>query len=341
MLSNSIILNKLLESERKINMNVKATRRDIVVLIKVEEGDNRQQYSKIANRTSSFNFDAALRKSNNKLKYALKADLPGLSVNVLTRGSFDATITSDIAIRFILHESAQKLPFKKISSNNSHVIEIEVGSNENLMETSGLFEFKAVVNTMDELYSIVEDVMLDIQMFYFFGYNLICKTLVDKKNFSILKLDFCQKQISNCTLVGRYYSLATLCKNGCTTLDYNEYVKKWKEFNDTIGIKNTKPIDDDIRGIDRIVDYIINTHPFGMQISKRKLRRRISNLKNGRYILAYLVSRPHNKKVIRNIQPLFKGSKLKRGSMIIVPYEMKTKYKKFNKYINLFVFTIE
>lgn len=321
-------------------MNVKSTKRKLIALFETEEGSNTELFYKVVQRFMAYNIDSFLRKANNKLSYTLGAELPGLSVLRTPENNVKSIDKNDKIIRFMLHDLTEIKVNHNITDNNSHIVEISVGETHDKKNKNDMFEFKVTISSIEELCSIIEDVMLDIQMFYHFGLNKDFKNVEERKNFSLLKVDFCKEKMCDFEIQKRYYSLATFCKNGSNELDYKNYAELWEAFYKKINgnVYSTEYMTEDY--LNKIVDDIINKHPYGNQISRRKLCKIIFNLKKGRYILACLISRPHNKKTLRIISPLFKGTKLRRGSIMIVPYESRIKYCRQNRYIHVYEFVV-
>lgn len=320
-------------------MNVQATKRRMVMVMEVEEGVNSELYYTITQGFRAMNINEALRKANNKLCYALRTELPGLIVRNKSVTDEAMIDSDDTLIRFMVHDSIRKYAFPKVSDNNSHVIEISVGLEKGSDKYEGIFEFQVVIDSKEALYSVVEDVMLDIQMFYYYGLHNDYISLNERKEFSLLKVNFCKDMLNNNLSTMRYCSFATLCKNEKFELDCKRYIAMWREFVASLRDDEHITTNETEKKTD-VIEYIMKNHPYSGQISRRRLTNMISELEKGRYVLVFLFSSPHKKKVIHNLQPMFKGSRLRRGAIMIIPYNMRTKYSKYSRYVCNFEFTI-
>lgn len=319
-------------------MSKTSIKRKLIIVFMTEESENSELFDEISLYFQAFDLKSMLRVSNGELQNALKTELPSLKVECVSK-SYDGTmIFDDTCIRFCIHDASKSIQATNAVCYNSHVIEVSIGDSAPNQQVNNAFEYTINIHTKKELYSIVEDVMLDIQMFYFYAYDKDFPTLSDRKLFSLLKVDFCNRFSEN-KINTKYYSLATFCKNGSTVLDYKKYVELWKEF--SVNLCNNKTKSETISITEDIVNRIIDTLPYGKQISQNKLYNKLSGLKPGKYLFVYLKTRPHQKKALSILQPLFCGTKLKRGSFEIIPYDMRCKYERHRRYISFYFFEIK
>ncbi len=319
-------------------MSNMAIKRKLIIIFMTEDNENSELLNKISLFFQAFDFKNQLRISNGKLKEALKAELPPLNV-VRGAKSYDEVIHfDDTCIRFCVHDSSKRINANEFINYNSHVIEIIIGEPVNVNPNNNPFEFSINIQTTEELFSIVEDVMLDIQMFYHYGYDKDFQTITERKQFSQLKVDFCNTFLSE-KIQSKYYSFSTFCKNGSTDLDYNEYVKLWNDF--STYLKKNKPSSGASSITEDIVNRITSTPIYGKQISRKKLTNKLTGLKPEKYLFVYLRSKPHQKKTQSILQSLFSGTTLKRGSFEIVPYKMRCRYERYKRYISFYYFEIK
>lgn len=318
-------------------MSYMAIKRKLIIVFMTEDNENSELFNRISLFFQAFNIKNQLRISNRKLQVALKSELPPLNV-LYNSKSYDEVIHfDDTCIRFCVHDSSKRINANEFISYNSHVIEIIIGEPVNVNPNNNPFEFSINIQTTEELFSIVEDVMLDIQMFYHYGYDKDFQTITERKQFSQLKVDFCNTFLSE-KIQSKYYSFSTFCKNGSTDLDYNEYVKLWNDF--STYLKKNKPSSGASSITEDIVNRITSTPIYGKQISPKELTNKLNGLKPGKYLFVYLKTRPRQKKTLSMLQPLFSGTKLKRGSFEIVPYEMRCRYERHKRYISFYYFEI-
>lgn len=94
-------------------MNVQATKRRMVMVMKVEEGVNSELYYTITQCFRAMNIDEALRKANNKICYALRTELPGLIVRNKSVTDEAMIDSDDTLIRFMGRNSIRKYAFPK------------------------------------------------------------------------------------------------------------------------------------------------------------------------------------------------------------------------------------
>ncbi len=318
-------------------MSNTSIKRKLIIVFMSEDNENNELFNDISLYFQAFDLKSLLRISNGKLQEELKAELPPLKVERVSKSYNDNMIFDDTCIRFCVHDSSKCIKTNNVVKYNSHVIEVSIGDPVPNKTGGSTFEYSVNIHTKDELYSIVEDVMLDIQMFYFFGCDQDFTSISDRKLFSLLKVEFCNS-ITNNKINTKYYSIATFCKNGSTVLDYNKYVKLWRDF--LTYLSNKKPIIGSPSEATDVVDRIIDTLPYGKQISRNRLENKLLGLKPGKYLFVYLKTRPHHKQTFSKLQPLFSGTKLKRGSFEIVSYEMHCRYERYKRYINIYYFDI-
>ncbi len=226
--------------------------------------------------------------------------------------------------------------------NVSHAIQSSLGTDrKGWREAEGLFLAKVFPHTEEDLLCLVEDMALDIQMYYHFGHDKLCDSPTINRKYSNKKAQFLKK-FNRISYLGdieegaEYGSIASFCRNNNRELDIDLYIEEFNQFN--------KIILDNVRSNNLVcildkecIDSIKKAHPKGNQISIRKVKKLLSKKEEGLYLLVRIEKRPKVPKNTNMIAVAF-GGKIRIGKIKIVPYSQKVEYEKMAPYVSLFMF---
>jgi len=202
-------------------------------------------------------------------------------------------------------------------------------------------QYDLIVSFKDktEIYELIRDVFFDILMFHLYKCDNKFPEIKDKKNYSLLKVEFCKsKGFIEQNLNVRYVSLAMFAKND-TIFDYDKYVKLCEEFMQYLDSKcclNDRCNGKDISIIE-LVNCVIEKHPNGLQLSKRYLIREISKIKDNRFLIIRTKKKPKTEKVRNRILGMLGGKKWKTGIVRIRKYSDIYLYERYEPYISVFI----
>ena len=322
-------------------MSLNNRKRLLIKISDIEEGDNTKLFYEVLRQFDQMGIKIPLKRANNKLVKTLNKQLPGLEVSIVKGTNAKQVLDERKSdnIRFVIHDAPQKIEMNHLSDCNSHVIEISIDSDTHSDDCT-LFEVKYIINKKEDLYNIIESVMLDIQMFYYYGFDNDFVSVKDRKIFSLYKVEFCSSLHNNVDENQKYCSFASLCRNADGILDYDKYIKVWEDFVQYINGKTNAENSIIECNNDNVVNEILLNHPYANQISTKKLCSLISKLKAGRYVLVFLYSNPRKHKDINRLLPMLKGKKLRRGTIKVVPYKEFSKYQKESNFLYLYPFRI-
>lgn len=282
--------------------------------------------------------NSALKNENKLLKAALKAPvLPELNVEHFTTFKEEDMVKgADICdLRFVIHDSRKHPSGQDLSRINSHIVEISTSG-----ECATSFDF-LFISKDDSFKSLIVDVMLDVQMFHFYGLGSIYKTVEDKRCFSALKVAFCKDKKADYRFTSphdfnHYCSFAFFCRESDNNLNFKKYLEMWQSFVAKL------PGEGGHKLKDQTAKSIIAEHPHGKQLSLRKVRRMLDGCRlGGEYILVRIYKKPRKEVLKKRLQVLFGGEKLKVGAVKIVSIEQKYKYLKHRNNVEIFKFTVK
>jgi|694.fasta_scaffold73488_3 hypothetical protein len=206
----------------------------------------------------------------------------------------------------------------------------------------------------DKVFNILEDVLLDLQVFHMLPFlRHFFRSLDDKRAFSLLKAEFIrhnnykQYGVRSDRSNASYASLASCARNSLPgKLDLEEYKKIWFKFiynwlflstyNDS-GSENHVPSFDS----EEIINNILSLPRLGGQISERKLKRTLSmDAGKGFHILFIAIRRPRQSKHATEMATFFGREKWKKNMMLSMFYSfpsLKIPFK-FIPYLQLYFF---
>lgn len=224
-------------------------------------------------------------------------------------------------LRIIVNfEEIENNKIEKIVETNTsitHLIELSFYNHSQNDFNSTPFPTTTIyINDLDELLRYIEDIMLDICMYYtIFNDNVIFDNNF-RRALSRKKVDYVKdKKISsgnwNVEIQKDYISFASLCKEK-NILDYHKYINIWTELGSELSLKN------DLKIFPDIIDQLKNHRDFG-ELSTKYIVNEFSKLNKGEYVLVRIISIPRRHKSQRSLLALFGGSILKRGRCKLFP----------------------
>ncbi len=204
---------------------------------------------------------------------------------------------------------------------------------------------------IDEILTIITDVLLDICMYHTYINENV--DLGKQRIFSKFKVEYIRSKLRSAISdiwdvdsdLG-YISIAgMLRKDG--VYDYKEYIKHWENIR-TYYIKiqkrhskNRKIVEKQVQCPESLSDEESLIEQFKMfkfkgELSFEKIYKIYTKLKPGSYILLFLHRIPHKAVAIRALEPLFKGTKLKRGKITIIPVAAWKRYSCFKNNLRVY-----
>lgn len=223
----------------------------------------------------------------------------------------------------------------------THAIQISVKDNTTITEcVNGDDNFSAKVYiSEEEIIKIVEDILMDIQMFYTESYDIEFISIADRRNFSKYKAEFVKeknlKGYWNNAGNTEYVSLASFCRN-TNGIEYEYYVSLWREYGKWLDDHNIIKGRLIIKETD--ISEIIKRHPNGDQISAKRIEKLLFCIPAGYYCLIRSEKKPKNKKAYKEITTRFGMKKWKTGRIKIVPIEERYSWTRLQPYISIFEF---
>lgn len=313
-------------------------------LILVVSKTNTQLMTNISLMLSTNDVNKIIDKCNSNLKCFLKGGcIPHVNikkdiVDLAKNCQFEQVNFEEL--RLLIHDNFGNIPLNGINEEkNTHTIEVCASTDGKDLATYHQYDLCVVVDSTKQVSAIIEDVILDIQMFHFYDLDSEFSTIGEKRAFSEKKMNFCKELISYYNAVeNNYCSLASYCRDEKLNLDYKEYCNLWGKFYKQL-TSSAKDVNK-VRSVDELVDYIISNHIQGKQISRRKLQTLIKKecVNNGKYTLVRWSKRPKTRKEAKKIKVLLKGKWVHVGKIIIIPSSDRYCYKNNEEYFSLFDF---
>lgn len=242
--------------------------------------------------------------------------------------------------RAYIYESKKCHSQEMLVEGNSHIVQISIGcKNSSGGWHNGETDFPAKVylgpaTPKEVVVWLVEDIRLDILMFYFFSLDELYSNSDERRAFSRTKVKFV-KDMNLQSYIGtiedpEYVSMASFFRNG-KTYDWHGYIKTWKAMVDSI--KQAHASYDTPAGIE-----MFKVHPKYKQISTRRLKILLEGLKTEKYYLIRTERRPREKKIQKEIMSRFGLEKWKIGKLKIVPSNTRYTWERMLPYISMFPF---
>lgn len=233
----------------------------------------------------------------------------------------------------------------------SHALQVSLGndvSRKNWVLAEDGFSAKVFPDDKEMLIKLVEDIVLDMQMFYFYGYDKNFCDIPSRRIFSKEKVSFLLQQ-NMCSYLGNvedaeYVSFASFCRNTDGKVDFEKYKEIWNTFNSEL-LQNSKIVDNTVRVahsrliINRATVGLFTTHhPKGKQLSIKKIQSKLEKLPYGQYALIRTEKKPKKYTQRVNIESRFGMKKWKTGRLKIVPIKYRFTYQKMVPYVSIFEF---
>lgn len=299
--------------------------------------DSDPRFQKMVFMIANEEINCALKREIFRLGQEMHAELRRMVIEnytVYDESQVIGTYKAD-ELRFVIHDHNRNPRGDSFCKNNSHVVELYT-SIDDIVESS--FDYSFYVQNDAFIYLIV-DVMFDIQMFHYYGLDKRFDTIEKKREFSLLKVNFCKSLTTsgrfNCSNdFTKYCSFAFFCRDDSNEFDYGKYVKMWSDFLSEIdGSEQLLKSED-------IAKEIIRNCKFGAQISYRKLINLLNECNKGEtYELVRVRKKPKTKYSKKRLCTLFGKKKIRVGLIKIIPRRLKYRYLKYDNYLDVFEFT--
>lgn len=259
----------------------------------------------------------------------------------------DSAKSSDSNLRLYIYKT-KNCNTNLIQGNDvSHAIQVSLGNGQgrsNWVAADGEFSAKVFPENEEKVVLLIEDIVLDIQMFYYWGYDRNILEVQSKREFSKEKVLFLSKKNLKGYLGSitgsEYVSFASFARDDNGNLDFDLYINLWREFVDYMknNITKVKFVNEHIYSNEDI-QRIINEHPKGRQLSLKKIKRMLHDKPKGMYILTRTETKPKNFKERCIIENKFgMMGKWKTGKLKIVDYKHRFTYQKMQPYVSLYEF---
>lgn len=256
-------------------------------------------------------------------------------------------------IKYGLNKSDETLRIYVYRSKLCHIVEIDpveashaiqVSVNDIVFRTGWVngennFSAKVFIDEREKIIQIVEDILMDIQMFYIDSFDIEYSDFSERRKFSEYKTQFIVEK-EKTSYFGElkdaeYISFASFCRDK-SGINYEEYVNLWDDFKQWLSKKND--IESHlIISFDNVSD-ILKKHPKGKQLSLRKIEKILSFLSDGRYYLLRTEKKPNSIKQFKEISTFFGMKNWKTGKIRIVPQSERYRWIRLKPYISLFEF---
>lgn len=314
--------------------------RQVVIDYQVED---RERLNSIG---AELNYLKSHSKMFNELKRALKASgesvehLPYVKMNV-TPYKKDAPLSD---VRAYIYESKKCHSEDMKVEGNSHIVQVSIrDSNSVTGWHNGETDFPAKVyvdldGNKNKVKWLIEDIRLDIIMFYYHSLDEIFVSADERRAFSRKKVQYVKtiKQSSylgniDCTDNPEYISVAAFFRTG-EDIDWDGYFKCWKEM--------IKAIKRDIRKRTKLLKGldIFKTHPKYGQISLRRLSILLEAVDAGEYYLIRTEKKPREEIKQKEIMSRFGLVDWKTGKIKIIPARSRFTWERLKPYISMFSF---
>ncbi len=244
-------------------------------------------------------------------------------------------------VRAYIYES-KKCHSEQINVNaNSHIVQISISNIEKRGWHNGEANFPAKVYIdpqMDDkcVFWLLEDIMLDITMFYLYSLDLYITNNNDRREFSKTKVEFVKDHDLH-SFIGEldnpeYVALASFFrdqKNG--TFEWNKYLDHWESLIKNLKLRNRSEL-----------PYITD-HPKYGQISPNKLKELFDKNDAGVYFLVRTETKPKEEEesIYKEILNRFGMMEWKTGKILIVPTNQRYTWERLSPYISMFLFRLE
>lgn len=283
----------------------------------------------------NWNLKDMIKHNANNLKKVLGVnDIQNVKIKILNAAS-----ESDENLRVYVYKT-QKCNTEALNIHDvSHALQVSLGNKErsNWVSADSDFSAKVFIDDEKKLMMLIEDVVLDIQMFYFFNCEKNYNDYMKRREFSKKKVKFLLNQGAGSYLGDvkdtEYISFASFCREGNdNNINYTKYKSIWEDFIDIIN-------NEDMNKKENLsVKQILSSHPKYRQLSISKIERCLATLPCGEYILIRTEKKPKTGKKCREIKSWFGMKKWKTGKIKVVSSKYYYTYQKLIPYISIFEF---
>lgn len=269
----------------------------------------------------------SINKNTKKLRSLLGVSLPNIdftkdSTSNSKEGTYRIIVVSDLSF----------VPKDFKFNNQSHIIiALYTPNKSTIWREDTHFKADAIVNFSSalELSFIIQDVAMDIQLSHY--YQLVTEDIYSDKEISRAKVNF-----SSDNKKLNYISLATGCRFS-DKYNFTQYLEVWNKFSKFYTPVNKRYID--IESL-KSIKKILQSHPQYGQISVKKFRKLILNLRKGDYILVRTTKKPKNTKMEIHVLSQFGIRKWKTGKIKVDTINKFWDYYRYNNYLSIFKFSI-
>lgn len=284
--------------------------------------------------------------NTNQLKQILGVDhIAKIKIKII-----DDINESDETLRLYVYKTKKCNVHSIKQKQFSHALQVSLGNSEdrkNWVIAEEGFSAKVFPDTKQNLIKLVEDIVLDMQMFYFYGYEMYYFDVPLRREFSKEKVEYLSKKNVYSYLGDiedtEYVSFASFCRCEDGKIDFKKYKEMWEDF--SLYLKKICKIENDINVQENRFIFLPNTlcllrkyHPKGQQLSIEKIRRMLEKMPNGRYALVRTERKPKKYKQRIIIENRFGMKKWKSGKIKIVPLKYRFTYQKMIPYVSIFEF---
>lgn len=237
-----------------------------------------------------------------------------------------------------------------INKQLSYALQVSLGNRgtrSNWKEAEKGFSAKVFPVNNKELIMLVEDIVLDTQMFYFWGHENEYYDTISRQIFSKMKVEFLRGKKYSSYLGGiedaDYISIAAFCRNDGKT-DFIKYKALWEEFNSYINenkMSQSRVVKEMLVLNCKTICLLNVHHPKGRQISTKKVEVILRRLPKGKYILVRTEKKPRKYTLRKVILNAFGLKKWKIGRIKIIPLKYRFTYQKMIPYVSVYEFEWE
>lgn len=284
--------------------------------------------------------------NTNKLKMTLGVDdIVDVKLDIL-----DNVEEIDETLRLYVYKTKECHIHSIKEKQFSHALQVSLGNErtrKNWVVAEENFTAKVFPDNKDMFINLAEDIVLDMQMFYFYGYEKEFYDVELRKEFSRQKVMFLiQKNLYS--YLGNiedaeYVSFASFCRNNDRKINFEKYKELWKMFDIYLGLIRSNVEDKGHKVVisKSTIQLIIDKHPKGGQLSRKKLEKCLETLPLGKYALIRTEKKPRKAKQCIIIESRFGMKKWKTGKIMIVPIKYRFTYQKMIPYVSIFEFEWE
>ncbi len=283
--------------------------------------------------------------NTNKLKQVLGIeDIVNVKIEII-----DDAEKSDDLLRLYVYKTKHCNINSVKTKQFSHALQVSLGNDEtrkNWVLAEEGFSAKVFPENKEMMIKLVEDIVLDIQMFYVYGYEKDFCDVMSRKIFSKEKVAYLLNKDEKSYLGNiedaEYISFASFCRDSNEKIDFEKYKEFWEKFDKYLkkDVKTSTVQEKESRVIisKANIKFIAECHPKGGQLSVKKIEKYLMNLPVGKYVIVRTVKKPKKSVQCARIKNKFGMKKWKTGKIKIVPIKHRYTYRKMLPYVSIFEF---